>query len=85
MPEKIDANYKKDSINNSGNQYPFPQFIFYNKPVCFKICGDGYDDFFEQRLMIMDKQSLPTNIIYFALNSLKVFESLNIKLLKESY
>lgn len=48
LPKKINTNYEEYRVNNSRNKDPFPQFIFDNKPVCFKIRRDGSDDFFQQ-------------------------------------
>ena len=46
--KKIHADGKKDSIKQTGDNNPFPEFMFYNKLVRFKIGLDRYDDFLQQ-------------------------------------
>jgi hypothetical protein len=47
MTKKVDTYHEQDSINDTRNQYPFPQFMFFDKPVRFKIRLYGYDHFFQ--------------------------------------
>ena len=55
LPEKIHAYTKKDGINNSGYDYPFPKPVFLNETVRFRIRLNSYDNFFEQELNLLSK------------------------------
>jgi hypothetical protein len=48
LAEEIHANYEKRCVQDAGYQYPSPQFMFDNKPVCLKIGLYGNDHFFQQ-------------------------------------
>ena len=47
MAEEIHAEYEQGSIDNTGYENPFPQFMFNDKPVGLKIRLYGNDHFFQ--------------------------------------
>ena len=47
MTEKKHADDKQGGINDTRYQYPFPQFMFLDKPVGLKIRLYGYNHFFQ--------------------------------------
>jgi hypothetical protein len=50
LSKKIHADRKKNGINQTGENDPFPKPVFYNKIMCLKIGLNSYDDFFQQDL-----------------------------------
>lgn len=48
FPKKVHTKRKKYSIYNPGNENPFPQSVFYNEAVRFKIGLNSNNNFFEQ-------------------------------------
>jgi hypothetical protein len=47
MTEEIYANDEQGTVNDTGYQYPFPQFMFLYKPVGLEIRLYTYDHFFQ--------------------------------------
>ncbi len=48
MAEKIHTDNEQDRVDNARYQYPFPQFMFFDKPVGLEISLNSYDHFFQQ-------------------------------------
>ena len=48
VAEEIHAYNEQGSIDDTRYQYPFPQFMFFNKPVGLEIRLYTYDHFFQQ-------------------------------------
>ncbi len=51
LPEKIKTRPKQNGVNNAGYYNPFPQLMFYYKPVRPPVSPDRYDDFLKQRVL----------------------------------
>lgn len=47
MAEIIHADHEQDGIQDAGYQYPFPQFMFFDKTVGMCVGLYGNDHFFE--------------------------------------
>jgi hypothetical protein len=63
VPKKINPCYKKNGINKTGQKYPFPKFIFDNKPVSFIIRLYGLYNFFKQENKLLSfEETFQTNI-----------------------
>jgi hypothetical protein len=58
LPENEHAKNKKDSIDNTGNDYPFKQPVCLYKAMSFSPGLDSYDNFFEQSLNLYGKYKL---------------------------
>lgn len=48
LPEEKHAQEKKNTVNDTGYQYPPEQLVLLDKAVCFAPRLNCYDDFFEQ-------------------------------------
>ena len=55
MQKKIHGYYKQDRVNNSGNDDPFPEFMFTDKLVRLIVALKRYNDLFEQINYFADK------------------------------
>ncbi len=51
-PEKVEADAKKDRVQNARYKDPFPQLVFADKMVCFHVRLECYDDLFEQKTLL---------------------------------
>lgn len=48
LPKKINTHAKKQQVDDSRDQYPFPQIMLIDKLVSPEIRLDSYDNFFKQ-------------------------------------
>ena len=53
MTEVIHADHKKYTVQNAGDQYPFPKAMSFYEFMCLKIGLYGYNNFFKQMILYL--------------------------------